>query len=167
MGRPPKYTAKRVKQICDLISKDNPSIEKICKIVGISDTAYYDWQKDKLEFSEVIKKAKDKFYSNLVEKATNSLNKLVEGYEYEETKTVYITDRDGKPKIKEQTKIKKHIPPNLGAIIHVQTNKDPENWKNRQTSEITGKDGKDLIPKPRALSPAELKEYMKELENEF
>jgi len=36
--------------------------------------------------------------------------------------------------------------PNLGAIIHFQTNHDPDNWKNRQSTELTGKNGKDLLP---------------------
>lgn len=97
--------------------------------------------------------------------AKRSLFKLAEGYSYEEKKTVTVNDGTGQPKIKEQTIIKKTVSPNLGAIIHLQTNRDPQNWKNRQSAEITGKDGKDLIP-ARVLTKQEAQEYLNGLENE-
>ena len=56
-------------------------------------------------------------------------------------------DEQGNPKpiIKEQTTTKKHIQADTAAIIFTLTNGDPEHWRNRQTTEITGKDGKDLF----------------------
>ena len=90
------------------------------------------------------------------------MDRLINGYEYEEKKTVTVDNGQGQPKIKEQTITKKVIAPNLGAIIHFQTNKDPQNWKNRQNTEITGKDGKDLFEK---LTDEELEAKIKELEN--
>lgn len=52
-------------------------------------------------------------------------------------------DDNGKPivKVKEHVVTDKHYPPSLGAIIHFQTNRDPDNWKNRQENKVSGKVG--------------------------
>jgi len=103
-------------------------------------------EKNKLEFSECIKKAQGIFDEKCTVEAKKSLMKLVSGYTVDETKTIYVDSKEGRQKIKEQTITKKHYQPGLGAAIFVLTNKDPDNWKNRQNNEVTGKDGKDLIP---------------------
>ena len=82
--------------------------------------------------------------------------KKVCGYEAQETRTVYVDsgeeERDPatgkkrqKPKIKEKIVITKHIAPDTAAVIFTLTNRDPKQWKNRQSQEVTGKDGKDLL----------------------
>ena len=77
---------------------------------------------------------------------------MIQGYTVQEKKTVTVgtgkKGEDGKQivKIKEHTVTDKHYQPNPTAIIFTLTNKDPENWKNRQSTELTGKDGKDLEP---------------------
>lgn len=141
-----RYSKEIVQRIAELISSDSYTIAEICKEVDISKDTYYRWLKEKSDFSDAIKKAQDTFDQKCIIEAKKSLMKLVLGYSVDETKTVYIDGKEGRPKIKEQIITKKHYQPNLGAAIFVLTNKDPENWKNRQNSEITGKDGKDLIP---------------------
>ena len=86
--------------------------------------------------------------------AKKSLMKKIQGYDVIETKIVKIPggekDEDGNPKpvIKEQVTIKKHIQPDTAAIIFTLTNGDPEHWRNRQTTEVTGSDGEPLfVPK--------------------
>jgi hypothetical protein len=137
-----KYCKKIVKRICSLLEKDNYTITEICTIIGIAEATFYDWQKKKIEFSEEIKKAKDKYNEMIVIEAKNSLRKKVMGYDVEESQTVWIDskNKDGetKPKIKEKKIIKKHIQPDTVAIIFTLTNKDPENWKNKQSTEING-----------------------------
>lgn len=157
-----KYNQKIVNKICDLVKTDSYTVTEICAKVGISEAIYYDWKKNKVEFLEALEKANDELYDKMLIVAKKSLFKLVEGYTYDEKKTITISDKDGQPKIKEQTIIKKTIAPNLGAIIHLQTNKDSANWKNRQNTELTGKDGKDLFEK---LTDAEIEAKIKELEN--
>ena len=82
--------------------------------------------------------------------------KKIQGYTVDESKTVYVDSKESeidpktgkkvvKPKVKEQTIIKKHIQPDTAAIIFTLTNGDPDNFKNRQSAEVTGKDGKDLF----------------------
>lgn len=160
-----KYSKKKVKAICDLIKKDTYTIAEICAKVGISESCYYNWQATVVEFGELIKEAREQYDEILVKDAKNSLSKLVRGYEAEEKKTVYVNGKDGKPVIKEQTTIKKHYQPNVAATIFLLTNKATEEYKNKQYSELTGKDGKELMP-ARVLNKKELRELLDELENE-
>lgn len=141
-----RYSKEIVQRITELISSDSYTIAEICKEVGISESTYHEWKSKKSEFSESIKKAQGIFDEKCTVEAKKSLMKLVSGYTVDESKTIYVDTVEGRPKIKEQTITKKHYQPSLGAAIFVLTNKDPENWKNRQNNEITGKDGKDLIP---------------------
>lgn len=154
------YSKEIVEKISDLISSDSYTIAEICQQVGISKDTYYRWLKEKSDFSDTIKKAQKHFDEKSVVEAHRSLMKLVSGYSVDETKTVYVDSKEGRPKIKEQTVTKKHYQPNLGAAIFVLTNKDPENWKNRQSAELTGKDGKDLVPRVdlSKIDPKELKQ---------
>jgi hypothetical protein len=161
-----KYNKKIVKRICDLLSKDSYTIPEVCSLSDISETTYHEWKATKPEFAEAVARARDKFDEILVKEAKESLRKKVAGYEVEEVKTVYVNSLTGKPTIKEQTKVKKHFQPDTAAIQFVLTNKAPEEYKNRQNTELTGKGGKDLLPPARVLSKKEMKELLTELENE-
>lgn len=141
-----RFSKEIVQRITELISSDSYTIAEICKDVDISKDTYYRWLKDNSDFSDAIKKAQSIFDEKCTVEAKKSLMKLVSGYTVDETKTVFIDSKEGRPKIKEQTVTKKHYQPSLGAAIFVLTNKDPDNWKNRLNNEVTGKDGKDLIP---------------------
>ena len=66
--------------------------------------------------------------------------------------------RDEIPKIKEQKAIDK-LQPDTAHIYPLQG--EPENWKNHQRTELTGKDGKDLFNK---LSDEELDAKIEDLE---
>ena len=159
-----KYNKAIVKKITDLIRSDKYTIADLCQRVDISKDTYHEWM-HKPDFSDAVKRARDEFIESGLVACEKSLMNLIKGYDYEEIKTIYVDDSKGKPKIKEQTKTKKHVAPNLGAIIHFQTNNDP-NWKNRQSTELTGKDGKDLIP-ARVLTKKEAKELLDKLESEY
>jgi hypothetical protein len=158
-----KYNKKTVDDICSLIRSDSYTIREICSQTGISVETFYEWQKTKPEFSEHIKKAKCEFDNFIASEAKRSLVKLIQGYTVQEKKTVTVDtgkkDDDGKPivRIKEHSVTDKHYQPVAAAVIFALTNRDPENWKNRQTSEHTGKDGKDLFEgfNPAGLSDAE------------
>ncbi len=155
-----KYNKKRVNYICSLLSKDSYTIEEICSLSGITVSTYYEWIESKPEFSEAVEKAKETYNQLIVREAKKSLMKKIQGYAVDENKTVFINDKEGKPTIKEKTTIKKHFQPDIVAIIFALTNKAPEEYKNKQSSELTGKDGKDLIPENGLsdLSTEELKQ---------
>jgi len=146
-----KYNKTIVNKICSLIKKDSYTIAEICSLVGISESTYHGWKDSNMEFLESIKKAREEFSGLMVVEAHKSLLKLIRGYSENEEKTVTIhrgkKSDEGDPVgvLKEHTVTTKHFQPNPTAIIFTLVNRDPENWKNRQNTEITGKDGKDLI----------------------
>jgi hypothetical protein len=126
-----KYNKETVKRISDLVSSDSYIVSEICRLAGISERTFYEWKSKNAVFADVLKKASDKFDELCITEAKKSLLKIAKGYDITETKTIY-TDMGGQPAIKEQTETTKHIQPLLGANIFILTNKDPENWKNRQ-----------------------------------
>lgn len=141
-----KYSKKRVKHICGLIGKDTYTVVEICSLSGISVDTYYEWLKSKPEFSDAVAQARAQFDEMLVKEAKESLRKLVNGYEIEEKTTVFVDGREGKPKIKEQKVVKKVVQPNPSSVEYVLNNKASAEFKNRQTNEVTGKDGAPLFP---------------------
>jgi transposase-like protein len=167
-----KYNKKMADRIVKLLRSDSYTISEVCDMVNIAESTYYKWQAEIKEFSENIKKANDYRMKFFVAEAKKSLLKKIQGYTVQEKHTVMIDSKelgpDGKrmPRIKEQKIIDKHFQPDTGAIIFTLTNGDPDTWKNRQNSELTGKDGKDLIP-ARVLSKKEAKELLDNLENEY
>lgn len=142
-----KYNKKIVDNICALIRTDSYTIAEICEKVGIVKDTYYSWLKTKSDFSDAIKKAEDEFKEYMLVECNKSLVKLIKGYTVQEKRTVTADtgkkDDNGKPivKVKEHVVTDKHYPPSLGAIIHFQTNRDPDNWKNRQENKVSGEVG--------------------------
>lgn len=122
-----KYGPEITQKICDLIVEDSYTIPEICQKAGISETTYHEWKKDKTEFSEALKKARERATAHRLAECRNSLKKLINGYDYEE-----ITEVAEGGKVAKRTVTRKHIAPNLGAIIHYQANRDPYNWSNKQ-----------------------------------
>lgn len=140
-----KYNKKTIEQIAQLIRSDTYTIAEVCRQVGITQKTYHQWIAEHPEFVEAVELAKAELMQNLVKEAKKSLLKKIRGYEATETAVTTIPDKDGNPKIKEQKTYKKHIQPDTAAIIFTLTNGDPEHWKNKQSTEVTGKDGKDLF----------------------
>lgn len=163
-----KYNKRIVKRICDLIRADTYTIAEICSMSGIHHDSYYEWLKNKPEFAEAVSRAREQFDQIIVKEAKNSLRKLVNGYEVEEKTVVYVDskDREGvsKPKIKEQKVVKKHFQPNPHSVQFVLTNKTGGEYKNYQTNELTGKDGKDLFA---TLTDEELDKRIRALEDKL
>lgn len=148
-----KYSKKMVNQIVELIKSDTYTTAEICQMVGITPKTYCQWINKKEKFKEAVEAAKDERMQKFVVEAKKSLLKKIQGYEVTETKVVTIPgkkkDARGNPLpiIKEQTNTKKHVQPDTAAIIFTLTNGEPEQWRNRQYTEVTGKDGKDLFEK--------------------
>ena len=166
-----KFSKKTTEKIVGLIKSDTYTIAEICRQVGITPKTYHQWVNDYPDFADAIEQAKDERMQAMVIEAKKSLMKKIQGYDVTETKVVTVpgTKRDekGNPKpiIKEQTTTKKHIQADTAAIIFTLTNGDPEHWRNRQTTEVTGKDGKDLFAsKTDEELAAEIEELQRKLE---
>lgn len=166
-----KFSKKTVERIVGLIKSDTYTIAEICRQVGITPKTYHQWVNDYPDFADAIEQAKDERMQAMVIEAKKSLMKKIQGYDVAETKVVTVPgtkkDEKGNPKpiIKEQTTTKKHIQADTAAIIFTLTNGDPEHWRNRQTTEVTGKDGKDLFAsKTDEELAAEIEELQRKLE---
>lgn len=146
-----KFSKKTVEKIVGLVKSDTYTIAEICRQVGITPKTYHAWINDYPDFADAVERARDERLQMMVIEAKKSLMKKIQGYEVTETKVITVPgkqkDEKGNPKpiIKEQTTTKKHIQPDTAAIIFTLTNGDPEHWRNRQSTEVTGKDGKDLF----------------------
>ena len=142
-----KYNKKIVERICELMSVDSYTVAEICEMVKISERAYYEWQAKYADFADAIKRAQDKFDELLIVEAKKSLVKMVQGYSVDETRTVTADtgkkDHNGKAivRVKEHVVTKKHYQPNPTLIIFTLTNRDPDNWKNRQENKLSGEVG--------------------------
>ena len=166
-----KFSKKTMEKIVGLIKSDTYTIAEICRQVGITPKTYHQWVNDYPDFADAIEQAKDERMQAMVIEAKKSLMKKIQGYDVTETKVVTVPgtkkDEKGNPKpiIKEQTTTKKHIQADTAAIIFTLTNGDPEHWRNRQTTEVTGKDGKDLFAsKTDEELAAEIEELQRKLD---
>ena len=163
-----KYNKRIVKKITDLIRADSYTIAEICSQTGISESTFHEWKASKPEFSEKISRAREAFDEIIVKEAKESLRKLVNGYDVEEKTVVYVdskgADGQSKPKIKEQKVVKKHFQPNPHSVQFVLTNKTGGEYKNFQTNELLGKDGKDLFA---SLTDEELDKRIRALEDKL
>lgn len=127
-------------------------VKQFCEAMGINDATFRRW-KEKEDFADAIKKAQLAFSQETVIEVVNALKKRALGYEFKETSREgiplivteyddkgrkvksYPTDKIVTKKISEKTVV---VHPDVGAIIFMLTNMDPDNWKNRR-------DGKEAI----------------------
>lgn len=141
-GRPSKYTPEVVEIIRKSLAQGD-SRATACKLAGISDDSFGRWLADNAEFAAVVKNAEAEYrnweHNEILASAKKSLRVLIEGQEYEETKTEYENDGKGQPRIKRQTTTTKKILPSATAVIFALCNRDPDNWKNRISSEVEAK----------------------------
>ncbi len=137
-----KYNCKLVDECADwvrengLVDYGGAKLKDFCSHFGIGRETYYRWLKNGT-FETAIKKAKEDFMKSLENDVTVSLARAAKGYDYEQVITEY-GNRDDKPYIRKQTKKTMHVEPNVGAAIFLLTNLNPEMWKNKQSTEMSG-----------------------------
>lgn len=139
-----KYSKEKIQECADwvrlngLMEHGGATMIDFCKVMDIDSETYRRWM-EKAEFAEAIKNAKADFKASQEERLVESLMNSALGYEAEEVKSEYSNDLlTGKPKLKKQTRTKKHIQPNTGAAIFLLTNIAPEKWKNKLNTEHSG-----------------------------
>jgi hypothetical protein len=171
MGMKGKYNKKTIARICDLIRADTFTVKEICEQVGISQKSYFQWMNEHEEFAAAVDEAKEERNQIMLVEAKKSLRRKLVGYDAKETRVVTIPSKEldergnPKPRIKEQITTTKHVAADTAAIIFTLTNLDPENWRNRQSTEITGKDGKDIFAQKNDDElNAEIEELKRKLE---
>lgn len=165
-----KYTKKTAGIIIDMLKSDSYTIAEICQQVKITPRTYYDWINEKEDFAQAVNDAKEQRMEMFVKEAKKSLLKKIQGYTVQEKHTTMVDSKEkdetgkAKPRIKEQKIVDKHFQPDTAAIIFTLTNGDPETWRNKHFTEVTGKDGKDLFGR---MTDDELDNKILELERKL
>lgn len=155
-GRPTKYLPQMNEMVYELCSQRGYLRGKIAKILQISRETIYQWEKDYPEFSDSITKGMDDWNNQVIEK---SLITRAKGFRYTETtKELLPVIKGGKKDKRVENKlvvtktVRKMVIPDVPAIKHWQTNRDPDRWQDRRVHELGGKDG---APIPIAAFPSE------------
>ena len=107
-------------------ARDGLTDEQIAGNMGIGMSTYYRWQQQYGEFREAIKKGK----APVDIQVENALLKRALGYDYEETVTEIQQGADGR-EIKHVRRIRKHMPPEVGAIVFWLKNRRPGKWRDK------------------------------------
>lgn len=149
-GKRPNAWDSRIKPNLKAIAawyRDGFTEKQIAHKVGVSEATWYYWKSRHPELSESLKI--NKFMADA--EVENALYKRARGYTVTEVvEEVYGTptgklDQNGKPIIKHdkvhRKTIKKEIPPDTTAGIFWLKNRQPDKWRDRKLTEVTGSDG--------------------------
>ena len=140
-GRKPQWTDAKVELICKAIAAGK-SYKDAYTAARISHTTFFRHLNEDSEFCALVKKAEreyqDWYDSQLVVDGKRSLLELIRGYEWDET-TTESGLVNGKMVETKRKVVHKKAAPNPTAIIFALCNRDPENWKNRISNELSGR----------------------------
>lgn len=151
MARKSRYDEKLARSIAKDLAEAKGTIYQICAKHKISHETYYRWIKDIPSFNEIIKEAERLRYEIIGESALDGLQKLINGYEYEEVTTESL---GGGAKITKVTT--KFVPPNPTMVIFSLKNRKASAWKDKtEVDHTTG--GKPITPVAFVLKSEALK----------
>lgn len=132
-GRPTKYKpeyADKVYKLCLLGLTDNG----LAAALDVDVATVNNWKKEHPEFFESIKKGKEIADAHIADKLYNRAS----GYSHAEDK---IFVHDGQPVIVPTIK---HYPPDTAAAIFWLKNRQPQLWRDKVETEISGPNGQPL-----------------------
>lgn len=117
----------KAKKICQVYACGIHTIASCCESEGVSYDIFYEWGEQYPEIRELYKNAKEthrkKRFDGLAEKALNSFERLIAGYDYEETHTEALPAADGKKMIVRLVrKVTKHVTPHPGMVAMAMKN---------------------------------------------
>ena len=101
------------------------SIKQVCGRMGIDLRTLRSWRKKYPDFDDVLKIGKEV----TIARVEHSLYQRALGYDYEEEVWELI---EGELRLTK--KFKKHMPPDVKAILHFLYNRDPQHWRSIQES---------------------------------
>jgi len=123
------------KIVCECLRRGT-SIKKTCKKVGIVESTFYKWMKDKSEFSKMVNEIKLMISDDMDE----ALMKLAKGGVVNEV--TREPNRVGgvivDPKLRITKKVTKRVMPDLRAIQYYKNNIDPKQWQDKKVVEHGG-----------------------------
>ena len=135
MAPPSKYNksyCEQVTKLCMLGAKDT----ELADFFGITEMTLNNWKKAHPEFHQAMHHGKDIADANVASK----LYQRAMGYEHPDS---HISNFQGAITV---TPITKYYPPDTTACIFWLKNRQRAKWRDRTDHEVTGAEGKDLIP---------------------
>ena len=140
-GRPSKYNPGLHTQLAYWMAKNGLTDAQMAEQFHITKQTLYNWKSRHPEFLDSTKKGKEQI-DVLVQ---GSLLQRAFGYEYEEIhrERVTIKTDGGEPtsRMVVTKKIRKHVHPEVVALIFWLKNRCPKEWRDRKALEITGEGG--------------------------
>ena len=121
---------------------------EMAETIGVSVKTFENWRKDHKAFLLSLKRGKMIADGQVA----NNLFKRAIGYSYDEVQFEKVGTADNleggeiKTDIYKKKVTVKEVVPDVTAQIFWLKNRQPHLWREKQLTEITGKDGKDLIP---------------------
>lgn len=138
-GQPTKYKKKYVEQVEKLCATFGADDKKLAEFYEVCEDTIHNWKKKYPKFFESIKKGKDIYDTENVEK---SLLRRALGYSYKEETLEQTEDAKGKTTKKNKT-VGKHMPPDTTAQIFWLKNRNKKRWKDIKAIAQTGSDDED------------------------
>jgi len=130
VGRPSLYKeeyAEQARKYCLLGATD----EDLAEFFDVNEDTIYEWKKVHSGFSDSIKKGKDQADANVADR----LYQRAMGYEHDEVDIKVVMGQIV------QTPIRKIYAPDPTAAIFWLKNRQSRKWRDKQETELTGKDG--------------------------
>lgn len=164
-GRKTLYKAEFADQAYSLALLGYTDVE-LADYFAVTEKTLDNWKKAHKEFVQSIKRGK----TIMDAKVAENLCKRANGYTYDEVhyekvdlkESLEDSDVDDlKIDVFKKKVITKEVAPDVTAQIFWLKNRQPQLWRDKQSTELTGKDGKDLF---KGMTDDELETKIKELE---
>ena len=133
-GRPTLYKpefAAQAEKLCNLGATDY----ELADFFGVDTRTIYRWRNTHDDFCQAVRAGKER----LDERVERSLYQRAVGYSYESEKVFQFQGQIVRAGTVE------HVPPDPGAAFNWLKNRKPDEWRDKQHQEITGKDGEPLV----------------------
>jgi hypothetical protein len=162
-GAPTKYEDRFADMAYVACKEGGFTDAKLAKLFGVCRATISNWKVEHPEFLDTVKRGKDFFDCDVVEAA---LLKISKGFKYKEiTQEPTIEKVDGErvitdPTLRTTKIVKKTVVPDTRAIQFFLCNRNPDRWKMKNHTELTGPGGGAItvytnIPEPKPLPPEE------------
>lgn len=141
-GRPTKYSPDMADRAYDLCREAGLTDAQLAKAFGVARSSICLWKTEHPEFGDALKRAKEAYDSKVVE---TSLLKRARGYQFDEVVLEpCVVRKKGEPlEISDPTlavtkRVRKHMPPDVRAMMFWLKNRSPERWRDRQEIDLSG-----------------------------
>lgn len=166
VGRPSSYKeeyADLAFNYCLLGAKD----DDLAIFFDTSEVTINSWKQKHPEFVKSLKRGKEqadaKVASSLYHRAKGVFINTQQAIKLKDVK--YIKGNRIETERIEIVELKQEQAPDTTAAIFWLKNRNPKNWRDRQNLEVTGKNGKDLLPEPILIEVIDSRDKVEKVDN--